>query len=35
MSERSKLNMILSVLSDVDISWIYHYLCEYFGISAD
>lgn len=34
MDVRSKLNMVLSVLSDADISWIYRFICQYFEISV-
>lgn len=35
MNEREKLNKLLEILPDNLISWVYHYLCEYFEISVD
>jgi hypothetical protein len=32
MGIREKLSEILSILPEGDIIWLYHYLCEYYGI---
>jgi hypothetical protein len=32
MNNREKLDMVLSMLSDTEISWLYQYLCELFGV---